>query len=151
MFVDLIAAYDTVWHRGLTYKLLRLLPDKNMVRMIMELVRNRSFTLTTGDSKRSRLRRLKNGVPQRLVMAPLLFNIYVYDLPSTVSRRYVYADDLALLYPSDDWKDLEGVLTLLRPGFFLLSKSGGGVDSTRALWQLITFKLLTLEIPCLLR
>ena len=43
-------------------------------------------------------------------------------------------------------------LTLLRPGFFLLSKSGGGgVDSTRALWQLITFKLLTLEIPCLLR
>ena len=34
----------------------------------------------------------------------------VYDLPSTVSRRYAYADDLALLYFSDDWKDLEGVL-----------------------------------------
>ena len=30
-----------------------------MVRMIMELVRNQSFTLTTGDSKQSRLRRLK--------------------------------------------------------------------------------------------
>ena len=79
--------------------------------MIMELVRNRSFTLTTGDSKRSRLRRLKNGVPQGSVLAPLLFNIYVYDLPSTVSRRYAYADDLALLYSSDDWKDLEGVLS----------------------------------------
>ena len=47
VFVDLTAAYDTVWHRGLTCKLLRLLPDKHMVRMIMELVRNRSFTLTT--------------------------------------------------------------------------------------------------------
>ena len=56
VFVDLTAAYDTVWHRGLTCKLLRLLPDTHMVRMIMELVRNRSFTLTTGDSKRSRLR-----------------------------------------------------------------------------------------------
>ena len=111
MFVDLTAAYDTVWHRGLTCKLLRLLPDKHMVRMIMELVRNRSFILATGDSKRSRLRRLKNGVPQGSVLAPLLFNIYVYDLPSTVSRRYVYADDLALLYSSDDWKDLEGVLS----------------------------------------
>ena len=32
VFVDLIAAYDTVWHRGLTCKLLRLLPDKHMVR-----------------------------------------------------------------------------------------------------------------------
>ena len=82
-----------------------------MVRMIMELVQNRSFTLTTGDSKRSRLRHLKNDVPQGLVLAPLLFNIYVYDLPLTVSRRYVYADDLALLYSSDDWKDLEGVLS----------------------------------------
>ena len=110
MFVDLTAAYDTVWHRGLTCKLLRLLPDKHMVRMIMELVRNRSFTITTNDSKRSRLRRLKNGVPQGSVLAPL-FNIYVYDLPSTVSRRYAYADDLALLYSSDDWKDLEGVLS----------------------------------------
>ena len=51
VFVDLIAAYDTVWHRGLTCKLLRLLPDKRMVQMISELVQNRSFTHTTGDSK----------------------------------------------------------------------------------------------------
>ena len=57
VFIDLTAAYDTVWHRGLTCKLLRLLPDKHMVRMIMELVRNRCFTLPTGDSKQSRLRR----------------------------------------------------------------------------------------------
>ena len=64
VFVDLTAAYDTVWHRDLTCKLLRLLPDKHMVRMIMELVRNWSFTLTTDDSKQSRPRRLKNGIPQ---------------------------------------------------------------------------------------
>ena len=49
--VDLIAAYDTVWHRGLTCKLLRPLPHKHMVQMILELVQNRSFALTTGDSK----------------------------------------------------------------------------------------------------
>ena len=61
LFVDLTAAYDTVWHRGLTCKLLRLLPNRHMIKMIMELVRNRSFTLTTGDSKQSRLRRLKNA------------------------------------------------------------------------------------------
>ena len=88
VFVNLTTAYDTVWHRGLTCKLLRLLPDKHMVRMIMKLVRNRSFTLTTGDSKQSRLRRLKNGVPQGSVMAPFLFNIYTYDLPSIISRKF---------------------------------------------------------------
>ena len=45
VFIDLTAAYDTLWHCGLTCKLLRLLPDKHMVKMIMELVQNRSFTL----------------------------------------------------------------------------------------------------------
>ena len=77
----------------------------------MELVRNRSFTLTTGDSKQSRLRRLKNGVPQGLVLAPLLFNIEMYDLPSMISKKFAYADDLALLHSSGNWKDLEGSLS----------------------------------------
>ena len=81
-----------------------------MVRMIMELVRNRSFTLTTGDSKQSRLCRLKNVLPQGSVLAPLLFNIYTYDLPSIISK-IAYADDLALLHSSGNWKDLEGTLS----------------------------------------
>ena len=71
-----------------------------MVRTIMELVRNRSFTLTTGDSTQSRLRRLKNSVPQGSVLAPLLFNIYTYDLPSMISSKFAYADNLALLHSS---------------------------------------------------
>ena len=79
--------------------------------MIIELVRNRSFTLTTGDSKQSMLHRLKNGVSQGSVLAPLLFNIYTYDLPSMISRKFAYADDLALLHSSGNWKDLEGTLS----------------------------------------
>ena len=113
VFINLTAVYDTAWHRGLTCKLLRLLPDKHMVRMIMELVQNRSFTLSTGDSKQSRLRRLKNGVPQGSVLAPFLFNIYTYDFPSMISRKFAYADNLVLflLHSSGNWKDLEGTLS----------------------------------------
>ena len=111
VFIDLTAAYNTVWHRDLTCKLLRLLPDMHMVKMIMELVRNQSFTLTTGDRKQSRLRRLKNGVPQGSVLAPFLFNIYTYDLPFMISRSFAYADDLTLLHSSGNWKDLEGTLS----------------------------------------
>ena len=62
VLVNLTAAYDTVWHRELTCKLLRLLPDKHIVQTIMELVQNRIFTLTSGDGKQSRLRRLRNGL-----------------------------------------------------------------------------------------
>ena len=82
-----------------------------MVRIIMELFRNQSFTLTTGDSKQSRLRRLKNGAPQGSVLAPLLFNINTYDLPFMISKKFAYADDLVLLHSSGNWKDLEGTLS----------------------------------------
>ena len=75
VFVDLTAAYDTTWNCGLTCKLLRLLPDRHMVKMIMQLVTNCSFTLTTGSGTRSRLRSLKSSVPQGSVLAPLLYNI----------------------------------------------------------------------------
>ena len=82
-----------------------------MVRMVMELVRNRSFTLTTGDSKQSGLRRLRNGLPQGSILALLLFNIYTYDLPPMTSQKYAYADDLALLYAYRDWKAVEDTLS----------------------------------------
>ena len=54
---------------------------------------------------------MRNGLPQGSVLAPLLFNIYTYDLPSTVSQKYAYADDLALMHTSKDWKTLEGTLS----------------------------------------
>ena len=111
VFVNLTAAYDIVWHRGLTCKLLRLLPNKPMVRMILELIRNRSFILTTVDGKRSRLRRLRNDFPQGSVLALLLFIIYINDLPSLTSSKYAYADNLALLRSSTDWKGLEEALS----------------------------------------
>ena len=96
-----------------------------MVKMIMELVRNRSFTLTTGDSKQSRLRHLKYGVPQGSVLAPLLFNIYTYDLPSIISRKFAYADDLTLLHSSRNWKDLEGTLSQDMSTLSSFSRLGG--------------------------
>ena len=68
----------------------------------MKLVGTRSFTLTTGNGKRSRLWRLKNSVPQVSLLAPLLCNIYISDLSATVSRKYAYANDLAIMHADGD-------------------------------------------------
>ena len=45
------------------------------------------------------------------VLASLLYNVYTYDLPSLVSKKYAYADDLAILHTSNEWKSLERVLS----------------------------------------
>jgi len=111
VLVDLTAAYDTVWHRGLTLKLLRILPDRRMVKYIVELISSRSFILKTSDGQQSRLRRLRNGVPQGSVLAPLLFNVYIHDLPDTISKKYGYADDLAILKTHREWKNIESSLS----------------------------------------
>ena len=74
------------------------------------MVCNRSFTLSTGNGERSRLRCLNNGVPQRSVLAPLLFNIYISDLPTTISRKCAYADSLAIMHVDWDWKAVEEAL-----------------------------------------
>ena len=105
VFIDLTAAYDTVWYRDLTCMLLPMLPDRHMVLMIMEMFGNRSFNLCPGIGNQSRLRHLKNGVQRGcgFVLALLLFNIYISDLPNTISRKYAYADDLAIMHAVGDW------------------------------------------------
>ena len=49
--------------------------------------------------------------PTGIGLEPLLFNIYTYDLPSMTSQKYAYADDLALLYASREWKAVEDTLS----------------------------------------
>ena len=51
VFVDLSAGYDTVWHHGLTLKLLRTLPSKEMVCVIMSLISQRRFYVHIGGKK----------------------------------------------------------------------------------------------------
>jgi len=77
--------------------------------MIMEMVGNHDITFITRNGKRSMLPRLKNGVPQGSVLAPLLFNIS--DLPTTVPRKYACADNLATMHADGDWQAVEGVLS----------------------------------------
>ena len=110
VLVDLTAAYDTVWLSGLTLKMLHMIPNHHVVRFLQELISNRRFTLQTSDGRLSRPRSLKNGVPQDSTLSPLLFHIYISDLPHTQSQQYGYDHNLALLYVDKDGNKIEKTL-----------------------------------------
>ena len=41
----------------------------------------------------------------------LLFNIYTHDLPDTIAKKFVYADNLEIMHSSKNWLALKGALT----------------------------------------
>jgi hypothetical protein len=70
VFLDLTAAYDTVWHTGLLAKLSNNMPFW-FVRLVELLLRGRRFRVHMGDDTSSWRTQL-NGLPQGSVLAPTL-------------------------------------------------------------------------------
>lgn len=115
-FIDLSAAYDTVWREGLLYKFLKVIPCLKTLQLLNNMLCNRNFNVIIGE-KISRTKTLNNGLAQGSVLAPLLFSLYIADLPVTKSRKFGYADDWAIATKNNDIleaeKDLSDDLTLL--------------------------------------
>ena len=71
-------------------KLVRVISNRQMVRFIVNIFSNRSFKIKIRDGQCSRLRRLRNGLPQGSSLAPLLFTVCLSDIASTTSCGYGY-------------------------------------------------------------
>lgn len=106
IFVDLSSAYDTVWRQGILLKLSRIIPCKKMINIFNDMLSNRRFQIHIND-KKSKWKLLNNGLPQGSVIAPLLFNLYISDIPHTASKLFQYADDLAIVYQCKTFEEAE--------------------------------------------
>ena len=107
MFLDLKKAFDTVNHELLINKLNSLRIKGNELNWFVSYLNNRVQAVNIGHSM-SICQGIKVGVPQGSTLGPLLFIIYVNDLPLCVDCKTVmYADDTTLLFRSSDQVSLQ--------------------------------------------
>ena len=103
VFIDLKKAFDTVDHNSLCIKLkLYGVQQRELSWFESYLFNRKQFCRVNGvDSK---IGDIEVGVPQGSCLGPLLFLIYINDLPQAVqdSTISMYADDTNLCYQSHD-------------------------------------------------
>jgi hypothetical protein len=109
VFVDLTAAYDTVWREGRMIKFLESVPCLKLFNLLNNILSNHYFQVFLGDQS-SRWRRLNNGFTQGSVLAPIIFNLYMSELPSTAAKVFQYADDITVTYQAKTFDECENNL-----------------------------------------
>ena len=97
VFLDISKAFDRVWHRGLLAKLCNLGVEGQLLNWFSSYLSNPKQRVVI-EGVHSDWCNIQTGVPQGSVLGPLLFLIYINDLPNSVnSNCFLFADDCFLL------------------------------------------------------
>ena len=116
VFIDFRKAFDTVNHKILITKLERLGVRGTVLKLFRSYLENRKQYVVFGEAK-SAYREVEIGVPQGSILGPLLFIIYINDLPnaSSLLEYILFADDSNILASAPDRKVLhDRLMTELR-------------------------------------
>ena len=98
VFLDISKAFDKVWHEGLLYKLKSMGVSGKLYNLLENYLSDR-FQRVLLNGQTSSWRPVLAGVPQGSILGPLLFLIYINDLPNELkSNAKLFADDTSLFY-----------------------------------------------------
>ena len=105
VYFDFAKAFDTVPHQRLLLKLEAYGIRNEPLNWIKDFLNDRHQIVKVNGIE-SEKRKVLSGVPQGSVLGPILFVVYINDLPEAVkSRLFLFADDTKLLNKVENVED----------------------------------------------
>ena len=96
VFLDISKAFDKVWHEGVIFKLKQNGISGDLLNILTDFLSNRKQRVVL-NGQVSTWTSVNAGVPQRSILGPLLFLIYINDLSDNLSSNVkLFADDTSL-------------------------------------------------------
>ncbi|GFS63993.1 probable RNA-directed DNA polymerase from transposon X-element [Trichonephila clavipes] len=96
VFLDIQKAFDRVWLTGLTFKLITYNIPPPLICLLHSYNSDRSYQVRVKDTL-SNTKNIRCGVAQGSLLGPLLFNLYINDIPDyTLTKLNMFADDTAV-------------------------------------------------------
>ena len=93
VFLDILKGFDKVWHRGLLFKLEAYGVEGQLLALFNNYLYNHKQRVVL-NGQMSDWRKINSEVPQWSVLGPLLFFIFINDLPDRItSICKIFADD----------------------------------------------------------
>ena len=107
IFLDLSKAFDSVNHNILVNKLEKYGIRSNMYQLLCSYLNNRK-QYTECNNAKSYLKTVLCGVPQGSTLGPLLFSLYINDLPlHTKFHVHLFADDTVIMMKDKNISNLQ--------------------------------------------